>query len=215
MTTFANQPLTRPQGGSAWLRPILVLLATVVVFTVNTLANTLPINGQTTGGVSDSFPVFFVPAGYVFAIWGVIYFGLLAYTIYQIRPSVQGETTLRALAPWYLVTAAANSGWIVAWHYNQFPLSLAIMLVLLVALVMIYRLLAQEHTVAPGRWWALHLPFSIYLGWICVATIANTTVVLYNAGWDGFGLSGPVWGAIMVAVATLLGLLFSLSLIHI
>lgn len=209
MTVLTIPPSARPLGWSSRLRPLLVLAATALVFTLNTLANALPINGKTTGGVSDSFPVFFVPAGYVFAIWGVIYLGLLAYTLYQLRPAALGDATLRALAPWYVVSGLANSGWILAWHYTQFPLSLALMLVLLLSLIVIYRMLAQETQVTSGRWWAVHLPFSIYLGWICVATIANATVVLYDAGWSGFGIAPATWGAIMVVVATVLGLLFS------
>jgi hypothetical protein len=208
--TMPHSNAQAPARTGGWLMPVLVILATVVTLAVNALANTLPINGQTTGDVSDSFQVFFVPAAYVFSIWGVIYVGLIGYTIYQARPRFRNDGLLREIAPWYLATAAANSAWIFAWHYNQFPLSMGLMLVLLVSLIVIYRRLARQ---APASWqelWAVHIPFRIYLGWISVATIANATVVLDNAGWNGFGLSELTWGTYMVVVAGALGLLFSL-----
>lgn len=199
-----------PAREGRWLMPILVILATVITLTVNGLANALPINGQTTGDISDSFQVFFVPAAYVFAIWGLIYVGLIGYSIYQARPRFHNDAVLRDIAPWYIVTAAANSAWIFAWHYNQFPLSMVLMLVLLASLIVIYRRLARQEPASWQELWAVHIPFRIYLGWISVATIANATVMLDNAGWNGFGLSELTWGVIMVLVAGALGLLVSL-----
>ena len=89
----------------------------------NGLANALPLNGQTTAAVSDSFPVYFVPAGYVFAIWGVIYLALIAYTIFQALPAQRANPTLRRIGWLYILSAAANSAWIFFWHYELFPLT--------------------------------------------------------------------------------------------
>lgn len=211
MTTTAHTPRSvRPANISGLWGPILVILATAVVLTINVLANALPINGQDTGEISDRFPVYFTPAGYVFSIWGVIYLGLIAYTVYQALPRRRDETLLRAIAPWYLLSAVANTLWILAWHYNQVGISVLIMLVLLVSLGQIYRRLAARRPASNAELWAVHVPFRIYLGWICVATIANTTTLLYAAGWNGFGISEVTWTVIMVAVAGMLGLLFSL-----
>jgi hypothetical protein len=60
------------------LRQIAVVLTLLVTIVINILANALPINGQNTGQISDRFHVYFVPAGYVFSIWGIIYIGLIA-----------------------------------------------------------------------------------------------------------------------------------------
>ncbi len=208
-----NRATERPAERSAQrglIGPIVVAVATAVTLLVNFLANTLPINGQTTADISDRFEVYFVPAGYVFSIWGVIYLGLVAYTVYQLLPRVRDGNLLRALAPWYVVTALANSAWIFAWHYNQFLLSILLMLVLLVSLLVIYLRLRAQPPASRAELWAVHVPFRIYLGWISVATIANATVVLKDMGWDGFGIAEPVWGVIMIAVAGLLGILVSL-----
>ena len=98
-------------------RQILVILAVLATITVNALANILPINGQGTGEISDRFQVYFVPAGYVFSIWGVVYLGWLAYAIYQALPAQRNNPLLRAIALPFIVNGLANSSWIFAWHY--------------------------------------------------------------------------------------------------
>lgn len=206
-----NQPAAQPTASGGILRQVAVIFATVITIGVNILANALPINGQNTGDISDLFLVYFVPAGYVFSIWGVIYTGLIAYSIFQALPSQRSNRTLVAIAPWYLLSAAANSVWIFCWHYNLFPLSLVLMLVLLASLIMIYRRLsADAQPASRAELWAVRVPFSIYLGWVCVATIANATSVLYLTGWNLLGISEPMWAVIMLVVATVLGLAFSI-----
>jgi hypothetical protein len=168
------------------------------------MANALPLNGQNTGEISNRFPVLFTPAGYVFSIWGVIYLGLLAFGIYQLLPSQQNNTRLEKLGYWFFMSNVFNSAWIFAWHYNQFPLSLVIMLGLLVSLLVIYlRLQVGIRQVSTREKWLVNIPFSIYLGWISVATIANFSVVLYNAGWDGFGFPAA-WTILVLAVGVAL-----------
>ncbi|KUI22166.1 hypothetical protein AU193_18020 [Mycobacterium sp. GA-1285] len=194
---------------STVLLPLAVGVATAATLVVNYLANGLPINGQTTGDVTRRFEVYFVPAGYVFSIWSVIYLGLIAYTVYLGLALAQRRTdsgAARPIAPWYVLTAAANCCWLFAWHHNRFPLSMLLMIVLLVALIVIYRLQASRPPTSALERWTVHIPFRVYLGWISVATIANATITLDDAGWSGFGLSEPTWGAIMVAVAAALGL---------
>ncbi len=157
-------------------RQILIVLAVVATIAVNGLANALPINGLQTGEISDSFPVYFTPAGYVFAIWGVIYLGLLAYAVYQALPAQRQSPRLRSIRTLFLVGSLANIAWIFLWHYQLFPLTLVAMLVLLGTLIGIYLRLRIGRTSPPlVERLAVDLPFSIYLGWITVATIANVT----------------------------------------
>lgn len=195
------------------LLPLVVSLATVATLVVNYLANALPINGQTTGDVTRRIEVYFVPAGYVFSIWSLIYFGVIAYSVYLSLTLAHGRTdsgAARAIAPWYVLTAAANCCWLFAWHHNRFPLSMLLMVVLLGALIVIYRIQAAHPPASAVERWTVHIPFRVYLGWISVATIANATITLDDAGWSGFGLSEPTWGVIMVAVAGALGLVMCL-----
>ncbi len=79
------------------LRQITNLITVIIALTVNILASALPLNGQNTGEISDRFQVYFVPAGYVFSIWGIIYIGWIAFTIYQFRTSQKESPRLRRL----------------------------------------------------------------------------------------------------------------------
>ena len=188
------------------IKQILVILATLIMLTVNALANILPINGMNTGQVSDSFKVFFVPAGYVFSIWGVIYLLLLGYTFYQALPAQKDNPVLQKIAPWYVAGSLANSIWIFLWHYLQFNLTILFMGILLVSLLVIYVALRKSGAAkkSAGMKWLVQLPFSVYLGWITVATIANVTDVLDFNKWNGFGISAETWALIMLAVGVVL-----------
>lgn len=177
----------------------------VITLVVNALANLLPINGKTTASISDSFPVLFVPAGYVFSIWGIIYIALTAFTVYQALPSQRENRVLRSLGYLPALSGLVNSAWIFLWHYEIIPLTLVAMLTLLGTLLAIYVKLGVGVTPASrGIVWFAQLPFSIYLGWITVATIANTTDLLYYLGWTGDGGAAEVWAVLLLAVGALI-----------
>ena len=188
------------------LRQILVIISVVAVIAVNILANALPINGQNTGEISDRFDVYFVPAGYVFSIWGLIYLGLIAYAVFQALPAQKENPDLRSIGPLFILSSIANIAWIFLWHYNQVGLSVIAMLALLVLLILIYlRLDIGRAQVSSAMNWFVHVPFSIYLGWITVATVANITAWLFSIEWSGWGVSPEMWTVIMLAIATLVG----------
>ncbi len=193
-------------------RQILIVVAVVATIAINGLANALPINGLQTGEISDSFPVYFTPAGYVFAIWGVIYLGLLAYAIYQALPAQRQSPRLRSIRTLFLAGSLANIAWIFLWHYQLFPLTLIAMLVLLGTLIGVYLRLRIGRASPPlVERLTVDLPFSIYLGWITVATIANVTALLNYWGWNGFGVSEEVWLVITLAVALVVATLMALT----
>lgn len=193
-------------------RQISVVVSVLVTLVVNILANALPLNGQNTGEISDRFNVYFVPAGYVFSIWGLIYIGLIAYTIFQALPAQRDNPRLRATGWWITLGGIANSVWIFLWHYNQFPLTLIAMLVLLTTLIVTYLRLGIGRTkVTSGEKWAVHLPFSIYLGWITVATVANVTSLLDYLKWDGFGLAPELWMGIVLAAVLVIAVMMNFT----
>jgi len=180
---------------------IVTFIATVVM---NGLANVLPLNGFTTGSISDRFAAYFVPAGYVFAIWGVIYVLLAAFTVYQALPSQRQNPALRRIGYLPALSGILNSVWIVFWHFEQFPLTLLVMAALLISLIATYVQLGIGRTrVSTVERWLTHIPFSVYLGWITVATVANATQLLYMNNWDGFGISAVAWGVIMLIVGAI------------
>lgn len=193
------------------LRQWITMLTIVVLIVMNVLANALPLNGLNTGQISDTFKVFFVPAGYVFSIWFLIYVGLLCYGVYQALPAQRDNPRLRRAAAPFVVSSLANIAWLFFWHYGVFALTAVAMVTVLVSLILVYlNLGVNQVKVAPGERWLVHLPFSIYLGWISVATIANITNVLWLSGWNGFGLAPEVWTVIMLGVAVVLAFIMAL-----
>lgn len=194
------------------LRQFVNLFSVLIALTVNVLASTLPLNGQNTGEISDRFPVYFVPAGYVFAIWSVIFIGWIAFTIYQFQPSQKESPRLRRLGYLFALSGLANAGWLFCWHYNQFGLSVLVMLLLLGLLIASYlRLDVNRFPVSAVERWSVDIPFSVYLGWITVATVANITAWLYLFEWNGFGIADPAWAVIMLVIASMLGVAMAIT----
>ncbi|UYQ95079.1 hypothetical protein MKQ68_08220 [Chitinophaga horti] len=183
------------------------LIGLILMITVNALANILPINGKDTGTLSDQYPNYFTPAGLTFSIWSVIYLGLILCVIYQLwlafsRGHIEElHNFMTRMRGWFLLNCVGNAGWIFAWHYEQVALSLGIMVFILITLLVIQHRFRMFYPGAGGRERALvHIPFSLYLGWIAVAIIANTTALLVHINWTP--AMSPGWAVIMVIVAT-------------
>jgi benzodiazapine receptor len=193
-------------------RQLLNGLGLIIALAVNALATLLPLNGLNTAQISDRFPVLIVPAGYVFSIWGVIYLGLIAFTFYQALPGQRENPRLQKLGLWFFFSCLANALWLVSFHYLQFGLAMVIMLVLLGILIRIYILVGiGKEIVKPVERWLVNLPFSIYLGWITVAAIANAAQLLFSLNWNGFGITAEVWTLIMLAAAVIISALVSFT----
>ena len=195
---------------------ILNVLGFLGVVIVNALAVTLPLNNKTTGELSDQYPNLFVPAGLTFSIWGVIYILLANFVIYglvvAIRKDSEKSSFIENIGILFLISCLANIGWIFAWHYEILALSLVLMLILLGSLITIYlRLRIGKSDSTRTEKYVVHLPFSIYLGWITIATIANVTALLVDINWNTFGLSEPFWAiaVIIVGIAITLSVLFT------
>jgi len=187
------------------IRQLLNILGLLFALLMNFLANALPLNGISTGEISDAIPALFTPAGYVFAIWGIIYLGLIVFTIYQALPSQKNNPRLEKMGYWFFISNLLNGIWILFWHYGLVALSVLVMLGLLYSLLMVY-INSKIGLVRPNRLeaWALDIPFGIYLGWISVATIANISALGVVSGWNGFGLSPVFWTISVILVGVLL-----------
>ncbi|HRJ75111.1 MAG TPA: hypothetical protein PLX90_03890 [Anaerolineales bacterium] len=193
-------------------RQITNILAIVLALAVNVLATTLPLNNQSTAEISDRFLVYFVPAGYVFSIWGIIYLGWIAFAIYQAQPAQKENPRLRNLGYLFALSCLFNAAWLFCWHYNLFGLSVLVMLTLLSLLIASYlKLNVGKTSVSNLEKWSVDIPFSIYLGWITVATVANVTDYLYLLNWNGFGLAPQVWAVIMLIIASALGFVMTFT----
>jgi hypothetical protein len=196
---------TLPNQKSDQIRQILTLVAIVAAIGVNALSNIFPPNGLNVGQISNTVfaAVLLTPANYAFAIWGLIYVGLVALGIYQLQPMRRQSPKLRYCGYRLVIASVAQCAWIYLFLARWFPLSLIAMVAILLPLAQAYvyinrdrdRITRQEH-------WFIHAPVSLYFGWITVATVVNVTLTLYSFNWQGGGISPTIWTVVMMAIST-------------
>ena len=189
------------------------IIALIVTIIMNYLSNTGIFNNSTMATVSAKYQNLFTPAGYAFSIWGLIYIGLASYVIYQskgISKSSEVRPIVGKIGWLFVLSCVANCLWILTWLYDYTGLSVLVMIALLSTLCAIMLRTRMELDLIPLKqiafeWW----PFALYLGWICVALIANVAAYLTKIQWDGFGLSASAWTIIMILAAVIVNLLLT------
>ncbi|NHF60609.1 tryptophan-rich sensory protein [Flavobacteriaceae bacterium TP-CH-4] len=189
---------------------LLNLLSVVLVIAVNYLSQALRLNNTTIGEISVRYDNLFTPASYAFAIWGLIFLGLLAYAFFQIKRAFLSDRKsgfIEQTGYWFVLANVLNAAWVFAFVYEYTGLSVLIMLGILFSLIKIILNTDMERFDAPIEiiafaWW----PICIYSGWIAVATIANISAYLVKVGWDGTPFSESTWTIVMIVIATLLNL---------
>ena len=192
-------------------RSIANIASLVITLLINYGANIVELNGYTAGDVSDSVPTLFTPAGYVFSIWGLIYTWIIVYNVYQLLPKQQEAAFQERIGWLFVISNLFNSAWVFSWHYLIFPLSWLLIVGVFGTLLAIYlRLGVGKREVSPSEKWLVHTPFSIYLAWLSVATIANTAIVLYDLGWNGTGLAEQLATVLVIVVGGALGVAMTL-----
>ena len=180
----------------------LIVIGFAATVVVNFLATTGKINGINTAAISDANPTLFTPKGYTFSIWGIIYLLLFIYVLVQLFSAELGkDERLSKIAFWFIASSAFNVGWIFAWQYSQFVVSVLLMVVLLFSLTRILSLVAGTEKTYTNLF-SLELPFGLYAGWITLAIIPNIAIVLLNLSWDGFGIPWFIWLIIVLLLAT-------------
>lgn len=187
------------------IMPVVTLITYFIMIAVNALANILPINDITTGEVSDKYSNFFAPAPITFSIWGLIYLLLLIYVIYQLRSyKVEDKHLFFSINCLFTLSSIANSFWILAWHYEWLEATLILMFIILLSLGWI-NIITRKSIHDTMDKLMIRLPFSVYFGWITVATIANITTYLVSIQWSGFGISPIYWTMIIIIIGALIG----------
>jgi hypothetical protein len=194
-------------------KPILSIINSILfaaVVYVNTLAVTLPINGKSTGELSDQYPNLFVPAGFTFSIWGVIYLLLFIFVVYQIWVSFNKKAVQKLSVQSQVlfgITNILNMSWILAWHYELVTLSVLIMIAFLTTLIILFLNNEKIQNKSLLDKIAIDTPVNVYLGWISVATIANITTLFVTLGWTGSPLTESTWTIIMISIGAALAVI--------
>ena len=179
------------------------IIAFIITLAVNGLAGTMVLNDRSTAQVSDLYSNPFTPAGYVFAIWGIIYTLLGVFVIYQVLPKQKDKVFQKQIGAFFILSSIFNVVWLFLWQYDYITESCVLMFALLASLIAIYvRLGIGKSSALRAEKLCVHLPFSVYLGWITVASLANVAAALVSVGWNGFGLNAETW-AIMAMIAAL------------
>ena len=195
----------RNNNAIKWLN----VIAYLAMIAINILANTTILGGRRTNEVSDMYPTLLTPAGYAFSIWSVIYILLAGFIIYQFRSQTASRDSVQRIGIWFAISCLLNLSWLLLWQYLYIELSVVVMVLLLITLIVIYLRTRRITNPTTGEKWLVKLPFSIYLGWISVATILNVAISLRKNEWNGFGLSDASWAVIMLCVGGLIAVLVS------
>jgi hypothetical protein len=184
----------------------------IVLFVIfwNYWSNTGVINGNTVGDISDKYANLFTPAGYAFAIWGIIFLSLLILTINQLRLAFkEGENSdsILQIGPWLSIANIGNAVWLWFWLHEQTGITVIVMLGILFSLIQVILRTNMERWDAPLKviatvWW----PICLYSGWIAVATIANVAAWLASMDWSAL-FTELQWTVIMISVAGIVNLL--------
>jgi benzodiazapine receptor len=185
------------------------IIAFAFTVIVNSLAgSTTLIGGVNTAQISDANPTLVTPAGYVFAIWGIIYVLLGVFVIFQALPSQKEKEYTKKIGWLFVLSSIINIAWLFLWQYNLLSLSVVLMFLLLATLILIYlRLGIGKSSATLRERLATQVPFSVYLGWITIASIADVSATLVSVHWNGFGISPDTWASLIIIVALLVALL--------
>ena len=218
METISNHETVVISTSKIKTLQVLNFLFFILMVTMNGLAVSLPLNGKSTGELSNKYPNLFVPTGLTFSIWSVIYLSLLIFCIYQVKSLFNRKAephlamVLNAIGYLFILNATFNALWILAWHYKILPLSIIIMLGILVTLIQINKnLKAVQPYISGGFKFIVKAAFGLYFGWICIATIANVTAILVGYGIMPTGISGESWTCIMILIGSSIGFISTIN----
>ena len=199
----------RVAAANSTILKLMNIVAFALTVMVNGLAGSTKIlGGKLTAEISDANPTLITPAGYVFSIWGIIYILLGVFVVFQALPSQRAKDYHGRIGWLFVLSCLLNIAWLFLWQFEYLSFSVVVMFLLLASLIAIYlRLNIGRSKVAPSERVAVNVPFSVYLGWITIASIANVTVTLVSAKWDGFGISQETWATLIIVIALLITLL--------
>jgi len=205
---------SRQDSSSGFGLSIATIIAIAATLIVNILSNFFPPGGKNISEIANTIlqGVLITPANYAFAIWGLIYLGVIAYGIYQFNPTRRSNSTIKQVNSLLILASLAQIVWVYLFTLRFFWLSVGAILIILLPLIRIYLLLKiGQPRASRERKWMVQIPFSIYLGWISVATIVNIASALYISGWNGWGIAAVGWTVIMLLISTVIGAIVAIQ----
>jgi hypothetical protein len=194
------------------IRQVVTLVSIITAFGINVLANVNPPKGLTIGQISNKFfnDILITPANYAFAVWGIIYLGLISLAIYQVLPTQKNNVLLQRIGYKLAIASISQIVWVICFLYRQYAGSFLAMLGILLPLIAAYWSIPLNRRISRWDKYLILTPISIYLSWISVATIVNGAIVLKTWQWNGWGINFEIWTIIMLLVAALITHLVSI-----
>ncbi|MGI5970364.1 MAG: tryptophan-rich sensory protein [Oscillospiraceae bacterium] len=196
------------------LQNIFVAASYLLMLSVSFIADFIPLGGLTTARIAEMHPNLFTPAGYTFAIWGLIYILLALYVIYHlglIRGAEKSAFLSGSVGALFIVSSLARTAWVVLWHYLLIPSTILMAAITLISLILINLRLSEALPLGREKLFC-RIPFSVYFGWVTVASVSNFTVMLVSLGWGGFGLPETFWAIAVILAGLVIGLATTLRL---
>ncbi len=188
------------------IRQVVTLVSIITAFGINVLANVNPPKGLTIGQISNKFfnDILITPANYAFAVWGIIYLGLISLAIYQVLPTQKNNLLLQRIGYKLAIASISQIVWVICFLYRQYAVSFLAMLGILLPLIAAYWSMPLNRRLSRWDKYLIRIPMSIYLSWISVATIVNGAIVLKTWEWNGWGINPEIWTIIMLLLAALI-----------
>jgi hypothetical protein len=159
------------------------------------------INNVLPGDISDKYPTFLTPAGYAFSIWGLIYLGLIVFSLYQALP--RNAERFRSIRTIYVLSCVLNCVWIYLWHYEMILACTAVIFAFLGTLV--YINLKLRDADSKTEILLAQTPFALYSGWVTVAAILNASIAFVYLGIQISETTATIIACVLIVAAVALG----------
>ena len=187
-------------------------IANIVMFVGTLIVNYLTINGvghlKSIGNVSGEYDTLITPPSWAFSIWGLIYVGLLLFSICQFVPQFNLDRYVKNISILFILSCLFNMTWIIAFSLGT-PISITVSVFLIFGLLTCLLLIEKR-----CNFFSYHntkyeiafvdVPFSLYLGWIMIATILNV-VVCIKAWLNGTSIENEnIYYVVILIIAAIL-----------
>lgn len=164
----------------------LLNVAILGAFVLNVSLTALSITGvygHTNDELSRKYQSLVTPAGWAFAIWGIIFSSEAVYAVVQLLPAFRGSAEVQQAGPWFIVACCFQAGWNVAFGSEALILSQVLMLLILASLWRMNVRLLDVATASPAppswsRYLLCYLPFTVHFGWLTAASLVSTNLTL-------------------------------------
>ncbi|MFJ2617932.1 tryptophan-rich sensory protein [Glutamicibacter sp. NPDC087344] len=197
--------------------PLMAQLTTACAITLAIIGSAIgsgALGGTPIQDASDGYlsadATLLAPAGPAFAIWTLIYLGLAVFAIYQFIPAGAHSATLRTLRTPASASALLNALWIFTAQRGWLGLSVLVIFTLLASLIWLLMLLREHGSTTRTERWILWVTFGTYLGWVCVASVANTAAWISSLGVAEHTTMTATTAVILLIAAAGLGLALSI-----